>query len=155
MEPVLASAWWGFIPIQQSQVKRWGLVSGMKEGEAWIVFAPEHCGLHPTSLRVTTSGGCMSENSGANTPPEEMQTARSWKCVSATKPAGLGCGWRQGRKGGLRASSSIRAVPGQALVQTALTHQSSQLHPGVGAESKPAPAPKRWRVFPHGSCVGM
>lgn len=87
--PALPSAWQGFIPIQQSQVKHWDPVSGREEGEAQAVFAPECCSLRPASLCVTTSGGCVSKNSEANTPPEQMQAARSWKRVSATKPAGL------------------------------------------------------------------
>ena len=91
VEPALPPAWWGFILIQRCLVKCWGPVSGRKEGEARTVFAPECCSLHPTSLHIMTGSGCMSENSGANTHPKEMQTARSWKRASVTKPVGLGC----------------------------------------------------------------
>lgn len=33
---------------------------------------------------------------GANPAPEQMQTARSWKCVSATKAAAAGSAGREG-----------------------------------------------------------
>lgn len=50
------------------------------------MFAPDCCGWHPTSLSIT-SGGCMGKILGANPAPEQMQAARSWKCVSAAKAA--------------------------------------------------------------------
>lgn len=128
------------------------------EGKRWkhrLCLHQSCWSLHPASLHITKSGGCVSKKLGANTPPEQMQTARSWKCASATKPSGLGRSWRQGHKEGLCASYSIRAAPGQALLQTALTHPSCQLRPGSGVESKPTPAPKWWCLFPHGSCAGM
>lgn len=98
------------------------LVGGREGGK-------QGCGLHPTSFSFTNDG-CMLQNLGANSTPEQMQTARSWKCVSATAGgSAVRQGWfQQPHRGSLRTSS----------VQTALTHQLSQMCPAAGGKGEPA-----------------
>lgn len=94
------------------------------------MFASGCCALHPASSS-TTSGGCMGEILGANPAPEQMQTARSWRCVSASKAAAAGSARREGWFQQLHQSS-------RRTGSDALTHQISQICPGAGGKAEPA-----------------